>query len=127
MKKYFVDVSHVGTISWYSNSMRTVFHREDGPAVQFANGTKFWYVKGKLHRIDGPAVERASGDKFWYKNGKSHREDGPAIEWATGEKEWYINGKKMTEEEHKTATCVTKELTIGEIENVLGYKVKVGS
>ena len=34
------------------------------------NGTKRWYSKGKLHREDGPAIECADGDKSWYINGQ---------------------------------------------------------
>ena len=35
-----------------------------------SNGTKEWYLDNKLHREDGPAVERADGDKAWFLNGK---------------------------------------------------------
>ena len=63
------------------------------------NGSKHWYLDGKLHREDGPAVEYANGDKIWYLNGKRHREDGPAIEYASGDKFWYLNGVKLTESE----------------------------
>jgi hypothetical protein len=35
-----------------------------------------------------PAIEWADGTKEWYINGQLHREDGPAIEWANGTKEW---------------------------------------
>ena len=49
----------------------------------------------QLHREDGPAVEYADGDKFWFLNGQRHREDGPAIEYAYGEKYWYFRGKKI--------------------------------
>jgi len=31
--------------------------------------TKFWYLDGQLHREDGPAVEHADGYKRWYLNG----------------------------------------------------------
>ena len=51
------------------------------------------------HRTDGPAVELANGIKFWCLNGKLHRTDGPAIEYANGNKEWYINGKEYSEED----------------------------
>jgi hypothetical protein len=68
-------------------------HRVDGPAVEWANGDKKWYMKDKLHRVDGPAVEWASGDKKWYMNGKLHRVDGPAVEWANGDKEWWVNNQ----------------------------------
>ena len=58
-----------------------------------SDGTKEWYLHGKLHREGAPAIEWANGTKEWYINGKRHREDAPAIEYADGEKRWYINGK----------------------------------
>ena len=76
------------------------YHREDGPAVEYADGTKEWYLNGKLHREDGPACEYADGDKRWYLNGQLHREDGPACEYAYGDKYWWLNGEEMTEDEH---------------------------
>lgn len=39
------------------------------------------------------------GTKFWFLNGKLHREDDPAIEWANGSKSWWLYGKQLTEEE----------------------------
>ena len=80
---------------WYLNGK---LHREDGPAIERANGDKWWYLNGKIHREDGPAIERAYGDKEWYLNGYRHREDGPAIELANGTKEWYLNGKYHRED-----------------------------
>ena len=55
--------------------------------------------QGQLHREDGPAVEYADGDKFWYLNGLLHREDGPAREWADGHKVWWINDIEYSEQE----------------------------
>ena len=64
-------------------------------------GAKRWRFKnGQLHREDGPAFEYANGTKLWFLNGKYHREDGPAIEYTNGTKAWYLNGKQMTEDEH---------------------------
>ena len=54
-------------------------HREDGPAIEYADGTKCWYVDGKRHRTDGPAIEWANGHKEWYIDGKCHRLDGPSV------------------------------------------------
>ena len=68
-------------------------HREDGPAIEYINGDKYWYLNGKGHRIDGPAVEYANGSREWYINGQPHRENGPAVEYANGTKAWYLNGK----------------------------------
>ena len=66
-----------------------------------------------------------NGSKFWFLNGKYHREDGPAIEYADGIKYWFLNGIKMTEQEHQRRTNPAKELTVAEIEALLGHKVKV--
>lgn len=30
--------------------------------------TKFWFKNSKRHRINGPAVEYLNGDKLWYIN-----------------------------------------------------------
>jgi len=70
-------------------------HREDGPAVEHADGGKSWYLNGKVHREDGPAIEGASGTKSWWLNDKLHREDGPAIERADGSKAWWLNGERQ--------------------------------
>ena len=63
-------------------------------------GDTFWYINGELHRENGPAIELADGYK-WYINGELHREDGPAVEYADGRKGWYIDGVKLTEEQHE--------------------------
>jgi hypothetical protein len=56
------------------------------------SGTKRWFNQyGQLHREDRPACEWSNGSKFWYLNGLLHRIDGPAIEWYTGGKSWYLN------------------------------------
>ncbi len=57
-------------------------HREDGPAVEWPDGSKYWYIHGKEHREDGPAIEYYDGAKEWYINGERHRLDGPAIIWS---------------------------------------------
>ena len=97
-------------IFYYKDKEMTIRHREDGPAVEWANGTKYWWLNGELHREDGPAIEWANGTKYWWLNGELHREDGPAIERVDGSKEWFLNGKVVTEAEHKKLT--TKEPTI---------------
>jgi len=66
----------------------------------------------------------ADGTKEWYKNGLRHREDGPAIEYFNGDKYWYLNGEKLTEQEFNNRTQV-QELTIRELEQKLGYKIKI--
>ena len=114
--KPVMEVDEYGDKIWYLNDK---LHREDGPAIEYADGSKEWYLKGKLHREDGPAVEWADGDRHWYLNGKRHREDGPAYECSDGYKWWYLNGEWVTEEEHKRrtskATCSGKVVEIDSV------------
>ena len=66
------------------------------------NGVRFWRnEKGEFHRINGPAVEWNNGSKYWYINGERHRVDGPAVEFVNGSKYWYINGEEYTEAQYK--------------------------
>lgn len=63
-------------------------------------GDRFWYnQQDQLHREDGPAAEYTNGTKSWFLDGQSHREDGPAFEGADGSKAWWLNGEELTEEE----------------------------
>ena len=71
-----------------------------------------------------------NGTKFWYLNDNLHREDGPAIEYANGDKYWYLNGKIVTQEKHKRMTSkviemTSVEMTVAQISEALGKKVKV--
>ena len=91
MKEYRVKVNNKKT-QW--RNLEGELHREDGPAVEWADGTKSWWLNGQRHREDGPAIEYADGDKKWFLNGQCHREDGPAIEYANGVKWWYRNGQR---------------------------------
>jgi hypothetical protein len=60
----------------------------DNPKID-KYGHKCWYnADGKFHRDDGPAIEYAHGDKFWFQHGEFHRNDGPAIEYANGDTKW---------------------------------------
>jgi|SRR5271165_4940159 len=103
MIEYKVKVQDNGTREWFNlNGQR---HRVDGPAIELANGTKYWYLNGEYHRIDGSAIERANGDKLWYLNGQCHRVDGPAIEYADGTKYWYLNGNAYSEANFKLAVA----------------------
>jgi hypothetical protein len=41
-------------------------------------GTKQWYLNGQLHRTDGPAVEWHDGSKRWFLIGKEYSNE---TEW----------------------------------------------
>ena len=79
-------------------------HRDDGPAVVYHSGSKFWYQHGRRHREDGPAIELWTGTKEWFNHGVRHREDGPAIIWSSGLVEWWIDGRLLTENQFKQLT-----------------------
>ena len=93
------EIDEYGNKFWRNEEGQ--LHREDGPAVERANGTKEWFKNGKLHREDGPAIEWDDGTKEWYKNGQLHRDDGPAVERANGTKEWWVNGLPKEKREKK--------------------------
>jgi len=146
MTPQYIIINENGSKFYYKDKEMTIFHREDGaaiewssgdkawylngechrenaPAVEWKDGSKVWYLNGKLHREDAPAVEYADGYKAWYSNGKHHREDGPAVEYAVGYKEWWLNGVYHTEEEFKKKTAKEIVLTMDEIAEQFGVDV----
>ena len=43
-----------------------LFHREDGPAIEYTDGAKEWRQYGKLHRLDGPAIDYDIKNRMCY-------------------------------------------------------------
>ena len=99
MQVGFKTVDEKGTVRWYKDADCTILHKEDGPAVIWADGEESWWFDGDIHRANGPAVVFADGTKEWRQHGQVHRVDGPAIEWCNGSVEWWINGVQLTEAE----------------------------
>jgi hypothetical protein len=64
-------------------------------------------------------IEFAGGTKWWYINDKRHREDGAAVEYANGTKRWYINDKEFTKEEWKDWVINESNLPTNEITRIL--------
>ena len=85
----------VNGVTTYTKNGR--YHREDGPAIIWKDGTSQWYFNGKKHRDDGPAID-LKNVKIWYKNGKKHRDDGPAEIYSNDEYFWWNDGNNITEE-----------------------------
>jgi hypothetical protein len=50
---------------------------------------------GMAHREDGPAIVWANGDQGWYYCGVRHRKNGPSIEYANGNREWWVRGRRL--------------------------------
>ena len=103
IKKYYVTVDDEGATRWYKDAKCKVLHRENGPSVEYTN----------------------DGIMYWHQNGLLHRTDGPAVEWCNGTKEWYINGEELTEAEFLAATQPTVEMTVADIEKLVGKRVKI--
>ena len=90
-------IDSFGHVRYFLDGM---LHREDGPAVELSNGSKFWYIDNLHHRIDGPASIWYNGDMAWWHYGKRHRLDGPAIIWGASSsivpgEEWWYNDKQL--------------------------------
>ena len=45
-----------------------------------SGGSKYWFQNGERHRLDGPACEWADGSKAWYINGIQYTENEWKIE-----------------------------------------------
>ncbi len=65
-----MHISVIGKNTFYYNE-QSVYHREDGPAIEYANGYKSWIVNGIYHRLDGPALHHNNVGKY-YIMGKQH-------------------------------------------------------
>ena len=62
-------------------------------------GTIKYRLDGKLHRDDGPAVMFAEGGLVWHNHGSYHRLDGPSI-IAESQLWWYLYGYAYTREDY---------------------------
>jgi len=122
-QEQYIYINEYGSKFYYKDKAMKIRHRLDGPAVEWSDGSKAWYVNNKRHRLDGPAVEGANGCKLWYVEGKRHRLDGPAIEYADGGKSWYVDGQRLTEEEFDALTAPTLVLTLEQIAAKFGVDV----
>ena len=121
-EKQYIEIDNNSNKFYFKAKAMTLFHRLDGPAIEYASGYKIWYVDGKLHRLDGPAVEGAGGRKEWWVDGKCHRLDGPAVEGADGRKAWFVDGKYLSEQEFNTLS-EPLELTLEDIAAKFGVDV----
>jgi hypothetical protein len=137
MTQYIVkDKNHT---AYYKNKAMTIYHREDGPALKYADGAEFWYQDNVLHRVGEPAAIYADGVQVWLCNGEKHNPDGYAyINPNSGEKQYWIFGKLLTEKEflkrtqpayeeplpaanEETITIEGKKMTLRELKDIIEY------
>jgi len=96
-----------GDREWFIHGYK---HRDGAPAVTWESGYEAWYVRGVRHRADGPAQTYPNGDRKWYVHGVLHRTDGPAVENANGLCEWWLNGHlQNVGHTNSTDVCVVRQ------------------
>ena len=105
-----------GTKEWRNET--GLFHRGNGPAIEFSDGRLLYFQNGALHRSEGPAVINTDGSRLYFLNdkqvqereiiparirdngvkewhnekGELHREYGPAFTHPDGTEGWHRNG-----------------------------------
>lgn len=85
----------------------------------------YWSEDGLYHRLDGPAIVYKNGSKMWYLKGDLHRIDGPACEYYFGGKSYYVNGVEYTEAEFNEKFRLIREHTLTELYTIVGYRFKI--
>lgn len=79
-----------GDIEYFRDDVR---HRDNYPAILYADGGKEWWKDGVRHRFIYPAVELADGTMMWYHYGKLHRSlRRPAVIFSNGKTEYWEEG-----------------------------------
>ena len=53
IKKYYVTVDDLGNTRWYKDAKCKVLHRENGPAVECADGHKEWWQMANAIALTG--------------------------------------------------------------------------
>jgi len=86
-----IEVDHRGT-KHYLNQKRK-FHRLDGPAVEYSDGSKYWLINGNYHQNIGHSIECRNGPKYWLFKGKHHRIGGS---YHSYDDLWFIYGKEYS-------------------------------
>jgi hypothetical protein len=69
--------------------------------VEFPDRIEYQNEQGYCHRTDGPAIEWNNGSKEWFINGNLHREDGPAIEWNNKKNTYCLYNKEYSFDDWK--------------------------
>jgi hypothetical protein len=55
-------------------------------------------------------IEYPDGTKYWFFKGKLHRENGPAVEYFNGNVEYWLHGIKLTKKFFKKEVAKLKKL-----------------
>jgi hypothetical protein len=47
MTPQYIKITEIGSKYYFKDKAMTILHREDGPAIEYASGSKSWYLNGK--------------------------------------------------------------------------------
>lgn len=70
-------------------------HREDGPAVIYPDGSKFYHVNGSRTSITQPTSYFDNGYVEWNLYAIPHRDNGPACASPNGLLRWVDDGERI--------------------------------
>ena len=84
---------------WWIHGLR---HRDNGPAVEYSDGSQEYWLYGMKHRVNKPAIILKDQGfnvgfyttEYWF-YGRLHREEGPAVLKSDGSQEFWIHGKRI--------------------------------
>ncbi len=84
-----------------------ILHKDDGPAIVWADGTFDWRQNGKPFRADGKPTTESPKYRKWYhhEDGAIGRVGGPAFETVTGYREYWLNGQYFDTKSEYDAKC----------------------
>ena len=109
MKAQYIEITDLGNKFYFSDKNMLIHHREDGPAIEWDDGDKEWWINDERHREDGPAIEMQNGCKKW----------------------WFLNDIEYSEEEFnkkmnraKTISINGREFTIEELNSLIATAKK---
>ena len=60
---------------YYCKKDTSIWHNPYGPATIYADGSKSYFINGKIHRLDGPAIILINNQELYYINGKHLSKD----------------------------------------------------
>ena len=79
-----------GDTEYFHDDVR---HRNNYPAIIYADGGTEWWSNGLRHRLIYPAVILQDGTRMWYHYGKLHRTlHRPAVIFGNGKLEYWEDG-----------------------------------
>ena len=74
---------------------------KNGVYINDEYGSKYTFKNNLEHSYNGkPAVEWMDGSKWWFRNGRGHRLYGPALEYSDSRKFWVLFGNEYSESEY---------------------------